>query len=219
MKHEYYEYPISLMGNAINRFDISNPKIYGNFLAQTYYYVSHSTRLLAFAAGLMKSEDEHHFRRFVKHIAEESSHEVLAEKDLEDLGMHPNEFYHLPETRALWEPQYYKTLHESPLALMGYIIALEYFSCTHLPLFYQKVSRIYGNKAGRFVKLHAEEDPEHIEKALALTSTLPASLQEVVLVNIVQTAKTYTSMIEACEKTIEINPIAKTLLDFRQREF
>lgn len=209
MKAEYYQLPVELMGKTINKMDISNVQIYGNFLAQTYYYVSHSTRMLAFGAGLMKCHEENHFRRFIKHISEESSHETLAELDLQDLGMKPSDFDHLPETRALWEPQYYKMLHQSPLSLMGYIIALEYFSSAHLPAVYKRIQEAYQTKAGRFIKLHAEEDPSHIEKAIELTSTLSSELQEIILVNIVQTAKTYSLMVEACIQSTRVNTLAR----------
>ncbi|MGE0527035.1 MAG: hypothetical protein AB7P49_08235 [Bdellovibrionales bacterium] len=64
MKAQAYVEPVLRMANAVNAMDISKPQVYGNYLAQTFYYVSHSTRMLAFAAGLMKREDESYFRRF-----------------------------------------------------------------------------------------------------------------------------------------------------------
>lgn len=198
MNSQYYQLPIALMGKAVQKMDVKNPKVYGNFLAQSYYYVCHSTRLLSFAAGLLKKNEEPHFRRFIKHIAEENAHEVLAERDLKELGLSPSDFAHLPETKALWEPQYYKILHESPLSLMGYIIALEYFSSVYLPKFYEAAKDAHGEKASLFLKVHAEEDPDHTEKAIALTSQLSPELQEMIMDNVVQTAKSYTHMITAC---------------------
>ena len=195
------------MTQAVDNMDIKNIRIYGNYLAQTFYYVSHSTRLLAFAAGTMKREQENHFRRFIRHIAEESAHEVLAEKDLSDLGLKPHDFLQLPETRALWESQYYKVLHESPLSFMGYIIALEYFASSHLPSFLKKLEAIYGTKARRFIKLHAEEDPDHIEKALVLTESLPKVEQDLIYVNLKQTALTYTAMVEACTRDMNVKSV------------
>jgi pyrroloquinoline quinone (PQQ) biosynthesis protein C len=89
---------------------------------------------------------------------------------------------------------------------MGYIIALESFATTQLPRFYQKVKETYDGKACRFIKLHAEEDPEHIEKAIQLTSTLSEDLQDIVLANVVQTARSYVVMVEAC-----ITPLSSDL--------
>jgi hypothetical protein len=202
MKPEYYQLPVELMGRAVDAMDVKDPKVYGNYLAQTYYYVSHSTRMLAFAGGLMKRQEEPHFRRFIKHISEEVAHDLLAEKDLHDLGMKPVDFQHLPETRAFWEPQYYKMQFEHPLALMGYIIALESFATVHLPRFYQKAKETYHGKACRFIQLHAEEDPDHIDKAIQLTSTLSPELQELVLINIIQSAKSYVAMVKACDTPV-----------------
>jgi len=195
---DFYLKPIDSMGRAIYTMDVKNSKIYGDFLAQTYYYVSHSTRLLAFAAGLMDRSDETNFRRFIKHISEETAHEVLAEKDLADLGMKPSDFPQRPETRVLWETQYYKIQHEHPLALMGYIIALEAYACTFLPKICALTEESYGGKAMRFNKLHAEEDPDHVSKAMELTLKLPAHIQELVAVNVQQTAMAYSNMVEAC---------------------
>lgn len=214
MNTDLYRIPADLMGKTFHQIDIKNPVVYGNFLAQSFYYVSHSTRLLAFAAGLMKKTEESYFKRFVKHIAEESAHEVLAERDLSHLGMKVSDFPQLPETKALWEPQYYKALHESPLAIMGYIISLELFSSLYLPELYLIVKNAHGEKASVFLKLHAEEDPDHTEKAIALTEQLPGELQQSILANALQTAKSYSYMLRACEDNTtvkaknQVTPIA-----------
>ena len=110
MDRKQFLQPVNQMFHAMDRFPLEDPQCYGNYLAQTFYYVSHSTRLLAFAAGLMTREQEPHFRRFIRHISEESAHEVLAEKDLHDLNLTPNDFLQLPETRSLWETQYYNQM-------------------------------------------------------------------------------------------------------------
>ena len=198
MNTELYRAPVAQMADAVATLDYTDKHVYGNYLAQTYYYVSHSTRMLAFAAGRMAREDETYFRRFIRHIGEESSHEVLAEKDLHDLSLTPQDFPHLPETHSLWECQYYKMDRQHPLALMGYIIALELFAGYHLPKFYADVSRHYEGRACRFIKLHAEEDPDHIEKAIELTATLSEPLKQIILLNVHQTAKAYAALTLAC---------------------
>lgn len=211
---------VELMGNSIDRLDIKSERIYGNFLAQTYYYVSHSTRLLAFAAGLLKPIDEKTFRRFIKHISEESSHEILAEKDLNDLSLSPIEFRHMEETRCLWETQYYKIMHESPLAFMGYILALEAFACEYFPALLEKLEAHYGGKAIKFVKLHAEEDPDHVEKAIQVIESLDQASQELVLINLHQTAKMYTNMINEIQQDIDLlSAPANLLLGKNESEF
>lgn len=212
MNAEYFKIPVALMGKAVQEMNVKNSAVYGNFLAQSYYYVCHSTRLLAFAAGLLTKDQEPYFRRFIKHISEENAHEVLAERDLKALGMTLEDFPHLPETKALWEPQYYKIVHESPLSLMGYIIALEYFSSVHLPKFYEAAKNAHGDKASVFLKVHAEEDPDHIEKAIALTSQLSPELQEMVMANVIQTAKSYAHLVNACGEPLQQLVIQSTNL-------
>ena len=192
-----YENSLQLMKSAIENFNPKKKDHYAQFLAQTYFYVSHSTKLLAFAAGLMNKEDETLFRRFIKHISEESSHEVLAEKDLNDLSFSLTAFKELPATKMLWETQYYKIQHEDPASFLGYILILEAFACHCFPNFLEKIDQAYEGKAHRFVKLHAEEDPDHIEKAFDVIDRLSEERKELVRINMNQTAKAYTMMLES----------------------
>lgn len=194
-----YEQSLHHMKESLNAFDLKKKDAYANFLAQTYYYVSHSTKLLAFAAGLMKKEDEFLFRRFIKHISEESSHELLAEKDLGDLSMTHRSFEHLSSTRMLWETQYYKIQHEDPASFLGYILILEAFACHCFPEFLTKIDESFKG-AHRFVKLHAEEDPDHIEKAFDVIDKLSDERKELVRINMVQTANAYIAMLKECQR-------------------
>src|SRR5215813_8139137 len=77
--------------------------VYGAFLAQTYYYVNHSTRLLALAASRFKSSEEPIHRRFIKHATEEMSHEILALRDLKHLGLSLDNYHEFPSTRAFYQ--------------------------------------------------------------------------------------------------------------------
>ncbi|MBS1982527.1 MAG: iron-containing redox enzyme family protein [Bdellovibrionales bacterium] len=213
MKPADYQIPVSEMAKAVSEMDVSNPLVYGNYLAQTYYYVAHSTRLLALSAGLMGKNDEEHFRRFVKHIAEENAHDVMAEADLHDLGFTIEDFPELPFTRTFWESQYYKVEHEGPFALMGYILALEYFACTNLPPLLEKVEKLYGGKARRFIKVHAEEDPDHTEKAIKVIEALTPEQQAVVMVNLKQSAAVYAALTRACSDVSHLK-----LTDYRSEQ-
>lgn len=189
---------MSILEKNLVGFDVTNKASYANFLAQTYYYVSHSTRLLAFAAGLYKGEEEKLFRRYIKHISEESSHEILALKDLEDLGYKLEQFPELAETKSLWESQYYKVLHTDPTSFMGYILALEAFACNYFPAFLEKLNKVYNGKAIRFVKLHAEEDPDHVTKAYEFINSLSEQRKSRISENLLQTSKSYSYMLNAC---------------------
>ncbi len=147
---------------------------YGMYLAQTYYYVSHSTRLLALAASRMSQADSSFHRRFLEHAAEEKGHEALALKDLENLGFKLEEFPELPETRMFWQVQYFKIEHQDPLCLLGYIIALETIACEQCPRIKKIAEKCHGPKCVSFVRLHGEEDPDHVKKARDQILSLPA---------------------------------------------
>ena len=203
--------PVHMMVQAMDSVNIKDESVYADFLAQTYYYVAHSTRLLALAAGLLSKEDEKYFRRFVRHIGEETSHEVLAEKDLKDLGHSPEDFYHKPETKALWEPQYYKILREDPMGFMGYILVLEQFACVRLDSLLKDVESAYEGKAKRFIKLHAEEDPDHVDKAIIFSESLSTERQKLVVMNMYQTATAYSQLLKSCGDKVLLNFDAKNM--------
>lgn len=194
-----FKQSMTILEKNLLEFDLNNKYAYANFLAQTYYYVSHSTRLLAFAAGMYKGDEEKLFRRYIKHISEEASHEILALKDLEELGFTIEQFHELPETKNLWEAQYYKVLHTDPTSFMGYILALEAFACNYFPGFLVKLQEAYGSKAVRFVKVHAEEDPDHVTKAYEFIESLSDNRKDEIAKNVLQTAKSYSYMLNACQ--------------------
>ena len=172
-----------------------NKTLYANYLAQTYYFVSHSTRLLATSAGRMDNDHEQLFRRFTKHITEEQSHERLAERDLRTLGYEPKDFKELGITKAFYQSQYFLIEHVTPYALLGYILMLETLGvkgCAHA---YQRVEKTFGARAGSFLKVHAEEDPSHVEKAFQAINSLSASTQEIIWDSFEQTHQNYSTLL------------------------
>ena len=120
-----YESSVAIMSEGIRNYPWENKRAYAEFLAQTYYYICHSTRLLAASAARFSQEDQGMHKRFLLHTDEENSHELLALRDLQKLGFSIKDFPEMAQTRILYEVQYYKVEHCDPAALMGYILALE----------------------------------------------------------------------------------------------
>lgn len=176
------------MAQAIRTFPWGDRRAYGMYLAQTYYYVCHSVRLLATAAGRMSIEDNAYHRRFLTHIREENGHEMMALKDLENLGYTLEDFPELPETRMFWETQYYKIEHLDPLSVMGYILALEAIACEQCPWITSELKKHYPKNPHTFMRVHGEEDPDHVTKALEQINSLPPERQKYVFANLEQTA-------------------------------
>jgi len=204
-----YKSSVATMSKSIRSFPWENKLAYANFLAQTYYYVCHSTRLLCASAAIFSQEDQHLHKRFIKHMDEENSHELLALRDLQKLGYKIEDFPEMAQTRTMYEIQYYKIEHVDPVALMGYILALETMAGEDFKWLKEKLTGLYGKDCVRFVQVHADDDPDHIEKAVAVVEGLKESRLKEIDMNIVQTGLYYPAMLEACVENASIKKARK----------
>lgn len=192
-----YQMQKNRMIAQIKSFPWSDKRAVADYLAQTYYYVNHSERLLALAAGLMSEEDRKIQRRFFKHLSEENSHDLMAKKDLENLGFSLSDFPERVETRIFWETQYYKIEHVDPCALMGYILLLEDVASVVCLWMHQEISKYHGKKCTTFLRVHGEEDPGHVAEAVNVIEALHPSRQEKIFVNLFQSEIAYCQMLGA----------------------
>jgi hypothetical protein len=195
MKNLYKEQFQLLKRETLN-FPWTIEDVYANFLAQTYYYVGHSTRLLCSSAARMDVKQEKLHKRFLAHTSEEKSHHLLALHDLQCLGGKLEKYPELPSTRMLYETQYYKIEHQDPTALLGYIIALEGLAVHCGPSIFDKVSKCFGPKPASFLKVHVGEDPDHLEKAFEVVESLDSRQVQLVETNFIQSCVAYTSFLE-----------------------
>lgn len=170
---------------------------YADWLAQTYYYVSHSTRLLATAASRfpLDARGSALHQRFAKHIAEEDRHELLAEHDIEALGLTLARFPERDSTRMFYESQYYKVEHQDPIALFGYILPLEAVAATRGRWVLERIDRYFGRAAGTFLRVHAEDDVDHVEKAFAALEGISHAQAALVECNLRQSTTAYLGML------------------------
>jgi thiaminase len=183
---------------AIDRFPWEDKNLYADWLAQTYYYVRHSTRLLAAAAARFpydaRGNTLHH--RFGTHMAEENKHELLCIHDLKVLGDSIEARPEHASTRMFYEPQYFKVEHQDPIVLFGYILPLEAIAPVQGKLVAEKVAAKFGPKCASFLKVHAEEDVSHLEKALAMLADVDDENQRLIIQNIEQTCYAYGALLE-----------------------
>jgi thiaminase len=183
---------------ALDRFPWEQRSAYADWLAQTYYYVRHSTRLLAASAARfpfdMRGNALHH--RFAAHMAEEHKHELLCTHDLRaletSLEAHPEH----ASTRMFYEPQYFKIEHQDPIVLFGYILPLEAIAPLQGKRVVEKVTAKFGVKCGSFLKVHAEEDVDHLEKALAMLAEVDEPRKKLIVQNLEQTSYAYVTLLE-----------------------
>jgi hypothetical protein len=188
---------VGKLSAAIDTFPWAQRMLYVDWLAQTYYYVRHSTRLLATAAARFPIDSSgdalHH--RFAAHMSEEKKHEKLALHDLKQLGAAIDGIHERSSTRMFYEPQYYKIEHQHPVALFGYILALEAIGPARGKQIIERVASAHGRTCISFVSLHTEDDVEHLDKALQIVSGVSAVERDYIEQNLKQSTYAYCTML------------------------
>lgn len=172
---------------------LQDKEIYAHWLSQTYHYVVHSTSLLGFALPHLKNmELKHHFEQ---HLGEETRHDLLAVKDLERLGFSMSQFPEDAMTQAFYHSQYYRIQFEGGTSLLGYILFLEAMAVGWGRKAYEEIKDLHPNSV-LFLKVHAEEDPQHVENAIGAILKLTVQEQEIIIRNMHFTSQIYGQMLQ-----------------------
>jgi pyrroloquinoline quinone (PQQ) biosynthesis protein C len=205
------EQAINHSKNSIETMPWNSRNFYGNYLAQTFFYVRHSTRMLALSAGRLTYENQQGLHlRFLKHLSEEAGHEKLALNDLKAMGYSIDHFTELDPTRFFYESQYYKIEHRDPLAIMGYILYLEVLAQHVCPPLTKKITELYGKKAATFLLVHGEEDPHHVEEAQKLLASLPKEALVIITENLLQSSNAFNLMLKEMAMSSKVEIWKKT---------
>ncbi|MCB0391407.1 MAG: iron-containing redox enzyme family protein [Bdellovibrionales bacterium] len=195
MKSYFYDL-FSLYKSLFLNFNWANKESYGNYLAQTYYYVSHSSRIMSIVAGHMPAEHEETHKAILHHALEERGHQFAAKKDLERLGYKLSNFPELSETRMFWEPQYYKAQF-SPLDFYGYALMLEGTAVLLGPKILEIIENIHGTRVSGFIRLHCEEDPAHFDGLFKLFDKFNEQELSGIQINCEQSFKAFQNILQA----------------------
>ncbi|MDB5036699.1 MAG: hypothetical protein JWQ35_227 [Bacteriovoracaceae bacterium] len=204
-----FENEMKAIETIYDSFPWSNKIAYGNWLAQTYYFVCHSTRLLATAAARFNFQQNKLHLRCIDHMKEERSHEILASQDLKHLGLSIDQFPELPVTSAFYQTQYFLIEHYNPLVLFGYILCLEGISSRRGKEACRQVVQSFGDKAAGFWKLHSEEDDGHLAQAFKQIDASTPSEVEAISRGLVQSSALYRQLL------IEVASAAGVQVDTR----
>ncbi len=180
---------LKVASRAMRELDWANRDVYKQFVSQVYYFVCHSTRMLG--AAMSQTSNEKYYDRLVAHIKEEDKHEKLALMDLKQLGGKIEDHPEASITRAMWESQFYK-ISKSPTSLLGYILALELIACEVYPDVRPLIEKTYGPKCLNFIRVHSDEDPDHVEKALKQLDALTGDEKRLAVENFEQTCDVLT---------------------------
>ncbi len=182
-----------------------NEEFVANYFAQTFYYVKHSEKLLALC--IARLQDDKIVSRFKEHMSEENSHELLALADLKKMGRSIKNFPEHPLTKSFYESQYYKIEHQHPLVVMGYIQFLETLAVEQGLVAWKGIKNSIGIESS-FLKLHGEEDIDHVEKANYMISHLPNELQVLIHQNFYQSQLMFKLLLSSLEEATEIKVAA-----------
>lgn len=121
----------------------------------------------------------------------------IAANDLLALGYKPTDFLELPITKAFWESQFYKIDQTKGTSLLGYILYLE-----AIPVHcFKDVLGKLPLKGSKFLQVHMEEDPKHLEHVLEIIENLSKVEQDEIWQNFEQTAEMYQLMMLEIAKT------------------
>lgn len=184
MKNFYARQPVNLF---------MDKDVYAEWLAQTYFFVRHSTSLLGYALPHLKNEElRHHFEH---HLGEEERHDLLLLKDLEKMGRKITDYQETYYTQAFYQSQYYRISFEGGTSLLGYILFLEGLAAHWAKDSYEGIKDVHKGSV-LFLKVHAEEDPQHLQDAMKTIISLSDKEQEYIKNNLLFTETIYHRMIE-----------------------
>lgn len=202
IKHENQK-QLDLTKDTILGFNWENKMTYALWLAQTYHMVCYSTRLVALAGAHCKlSEDKLH-QRFVDHSVEERGHEKICIKDLSALGFKIDELPKMYHSLALFQSQYFWIEQVHPSAFFGYTLALESLATEFGQEVYKRVTKAHGEKSTIFLKVHAEDDIDHIRVAYEQMNKLPENLKKNIIENMDVSCSLYRQMLTDIEQKVK----------------
>lgn len=186
---------INKMSKKILSLNWQKQEFYEEYLAQTYFYVTHSCKLLKYSADKLKSGEL--YNCMIHHIEEESGHEKMAMHDLNYFGKKPADFTELKITKKIYDDIYNELDTVDPVApLLGYAMALEGLSAAVAPKLSQLVSETYSPKAATFLKLHGIVDQEHAQDSENTLDLLTDEQLEIVNDSIKRSTSRYLSLLD-----------------------
>jgi hypothetical protein len=149
-------------------FPIEDKETYLSFLAQTLEYATYTTRILALTGANFPLSQTTLASRFIQHATEEKGHDKLLFNDAKALGVDLAQVPLLPEAEAFHKSLYYWIYQGKPAVIMGWVLLLEGFAVLNGPNLYARAEKVYGSKPTSFLRVHTQEDPDHVEKAFGV---------------------------------------------------
>lgn len=163
---------VEKLGEELIQFPWDTKKCYQNWIAQTYFFVKHTSTFLELSVPEWGKTNKEMQKRAQAHLLEEMGHEKYLLNDLKNMDSDISMHKEFPETQAFYQTQYYWISNVSPAAHLGYAYLLEGLAALKGPQIYEKVKNNYGENCGSFIRVHAHEDQGHFEEAISTLSSL-----------------------------------------------
>lgn len=179
----------------IHSYPWENREAYVDFISNMYYFLSQACRLLTAAASECSQEYDVFHHRFVDHAKEEKNHEKLVLNDLRKLKepLRPV----MASMPPIWQTQFYMIQKKSPLSLLGCVLYLENLSLSEGigPKIYDRCLEAYGKQATSYLRVHVEEDADHVDSLYEVLDQIPAHEAENIKESLLITSSLYKNFI------------------------
>lgn len=200
---------VSRMSQFCIEMDWKDKSLYADWLAQSYLYVRHATRVLASAAARCSMEQEPLHKKLLDGINEEKNHELLATRDLAHLKYNLKDFNEYPETSAYYQTLYYNIQADGPFALLGYFLPLEGLAAEGLNSVCDTIMSQYSEKGSSFMKVHCKLDLGHFEEGLNFLDTLSSDQLTIIERNMKLSTELYINMLRKIKMSNQSNSKAR----------
>ena len=192
-----FDVQVNEVSKAFTNYPWLDRRAYVSWLAQTYFYIRYTTRLVSLCAAKCRIEDQAFFEKTIWHLKEEVGHENIAIADLRNLGYAPDDIAELPSTRAIYHSQVFFVEHYGPYAQLGYSMLLEGMAGKAGPGVTKILTKTYGEKASKLLRVHAEEDPGHVEAGLVFLKDLDSTARYAITKNLTEGTAVYCNMLSS----------------------
>jgi pyrroloquinoline quinone (PQQ) biosynthesis protein C len=154
--------------------------LYACYLINVYHYAQHSPKVIALAGSRCANSHPALAAYLMHHATEEIGHEKWAHSDLKDLGWSEDQIASSrPGTSctAMVGMEYFVAGHWNPVALFGWLFALEAFGDDVGHLVSKKLDSSLGlrGKASYFLAGHGDADHDHIRE---ITTTIEEHMRD-----------------------------------------
>jgi hypothetical protein len=186
---------IEAIYQAFGNFPWSSRASYAGWLAQTYFYTRHASRVSAHAATRTPVTRPELHDHFVRTINEEKDHPPMVLTDLRELGFTIDDFQEHPLTSAIYQTLHYQIDTVGPLALIGYFFVIEGAAAKFGREVLDEVRKSYGGRGISFLEEHVIADAVHFPAAQKFVASMPGDELATVARTATLAASLYSHMI------------------------